>query len=174
MHEHIVKMQIWCNAWTFRIINTKPIPKISQNLHQFWKTPKIFKKTQNLDLNAWNAWRMRDREIIPNDLRQENAKNHMGRRFWERRGCLGGEETNSVERDQGEMKRKSRRSFIYKNHKAWQMEMCQEVLRFKMCEKAVEELSRICREVSNCCRDCLKTVFSEKKNTNMNAIKHVI
>ena len=88
-------MQMWCNAWTFRIIYTKSISKISQKLHQFWKTPKIFKKTQNLDLNAW---RMRDREIIPSDLRQEKAENHMGWRFWERRGCLGGKETDSIER----------------------------------------------------------------------------
>ena len=112
MHEHIVKMQMWCNAWTFRIIYTKHIPKISQKLHQFWKTPKFFKKTQNLDLNVRNAWRMRDSEIIPSDLRQEKDENHVGWRFWERRGCLGGEETDSVKRDQGEEKRKLHRSFI--------------------------------------------------------------
>ena len=55
---------------------------------------------------------MRDREIIPSDLRQGKAKNHVGWRFSERRGCLGGEETDFVKRDWGEVKRKSRRSFI--------------------------------------------------------------
>ena len=79
-----VIMQMWCNAWTFRIIYTKPIPKISQKLQKI-------SKTQNLDLNAWNAWRMRDKEIIPSYLRQGKAKNHMGWRFWERIECLRGE-----------------------------------------------------------------------------------
>ena len=31
-----------------------------------------------------------------------------------------------------------------------------------------------CREVSRSCRDCLKTVFQEEKNTDMNAIKNAI
>ena len=47
----------------------------SQKLH------KTLSKTQNLDLNAWNAWRMRDKEIIPSDLRQEKAENHVCWRF---------------------------------------------------------------------------------------------
>ena len=29
-----------------------------------------------------------------------------------------------------------------------------------------------CREVSRSCRDCLKRVFQEEKNTDMNTIKH--
>ena len=49
--------------------------------------------------------RMSEREIIPSDLRQEKAENHVGWRFWERRECLGGEKTNSIERDRGEVKK---------------------------------------------------------------------
>ena len=48
----------------------------SQTVHKNFinlKNPKFFSKTQNLDLNAW---RMRDKEIIPSDLRQEKAENH--------------------------------------------------------------------------------------------------
>ena len=100
MHEHV-------GSFT-----QNPSQKFHKNFINFKKSLKIFKKNQNLDLNAWNAWRMKDREIISSDLRQEKAKTHVGWRFWERRGCLGDEETDSVERDQGEVKRKSRRSFI--------------------------------------------------------------
>ena len=100
MHEHL-------GSFT-----QKPSQKIHKNFINFEKPPKIFKKTQNLDLNAWNAWRMRDRKIIPSDLRQEKVENHVGCWFWERRGCLGGEETDFVEKDRGEVKRKSHRSFI--------------------------------------------------------------
>ena len=42
----------------------------SQKLHKIFinfEKPQKFSKTQNLDLNAWNAWRMRDRENIPSD-----------------------------------------------------------------------------------------------------------
>ena len=55
---------------------------------------------------------MRDKEIIPSDLRQEKAENHMGWRFWERRMCLGGEKTEkNRERSRGN-EEKSHRSFI--------------------------------------------------------------
>ena len=40
----------------------------SQKLHKTFinfEKPQKISKTQNLDLNAWNAWRMRDKEIIP-------------------------------------------------------------------------------------------------------------
>ena len=43
---------------------TQKVHKNSINL----KNPKKFSKTQNLDLNAW---RIRDKEIIPSDLRQK-------------------------------------------------------------------------------------------------------
>ena len=42
-------------------------------------------------------------------------------------------------------------------------------------EKKLKRLNRLpsCREVLRSCRDCLKTVFKEEKNTDMNAIKYV-
>ena len=42
----------------------------SQKFHKTFinfEKPQNFLKTQNLDLNAWNAWRMRDKEIILGD-----------------------------------------------------------------------------------------------------------
>ena len=55
-----------------------PSQKFHKNFINFEKPPKKNSKTQNLDLNAW---RMRDKEIIPSDLRQEKAENHVGWRF---------------------------------------------------------------------------------------------
>ena len=57
---------------------SKTYPKILTITHQFWKTPKKYQKPQNLGLNAWNAWRMREKEHIPSDLKQGNAENHVG------------------------------------------------------------------------------------------------
>ena len=39
-----VKMQMECNAWSYSIKNTTTNPTISQNTHQFSKTPKISMK----------------------------------------------------------------------------------------------------------------------------------
>ena len=44
----------------FKIKSLKPIPKFQQKLNNFEK-PKIFSKTQNLDLNAWKARGMREK-----------------------------------------------------------------------------------------------------------------
>ena len=67
------------------------IQNTSQKFHKNFinlKTPIFFSKTPNLDRNGW---KMRDKEIIPSNLRQEKAKNHVDWRFWERGVCLGGE-----------------------------------------------------------------------------------
>ena len=90
----------------------KQHPKISPKLHQFEKPKKKKSKTQNLDLNAWNAWRMRDKEIIPSDLRQEKAENHMDWSFWERRVCLGGEKVENNRERSRRSDLKSRGTFI--------------------------------------------------------------
>ena len=45
---------------------------------------------------------------------------------------------------------------------------------YRYCDKeSTKRLDRqpTCREVSSSCRDCLKTVFQEEKNIDMNAIK---
>ena len=42
----------------------------SQKLHKTFinfEKPQNFQTTQNLDLNAWNAWRMKGREVKPSD-----------------------------------------------------------------------------------------------------------
>ena len=50
----------------------------SQKFHKNFINFEKHQKHQNLDLNAW---RMRHKEIIPSDLRQEKAENHVSWRF---------------------------------------------------------------------------------------------
>ena len=117
----------------------------SQKFHKNFINFEKHQKHQNLDLNVWNAWRMSEREIVPSDLRQEKAKNHVGLR--EKR-VFGRWKDRFYRERSGRSEEKSCKSFIYKNHKAQQIERCREVSRFKTHEKAIEGLSRICREVS--------------------------
>ena len=91
----------------------KTHPKNFTKTSSILKNLKKISNTQNLDLNAWNVWRMSERKIIPSDLRQEKAENHVGWRFWERREYLEGEKIDSVDRDQGEMK-KNRAKPLYR------------------------------------------------------------
>ena len=55
-------------------LNKNPIPKFQQKLNNFEK-PQNFQKPQNLGLNAWI---IREKEIIPSDLKQGKAENHVG------------------------------------------------------------------------------------------------
>ena len=71
--------------------NQKPIPNFNNNSSILKNPQKNFQKPQNLSLNAWYAWRMREKEHIPSDLKQGKAENHVGWRFRGRRKCLGGE-----------------------------------------------------------------------------------
>ena len=56
MHDHIASNK------------QHPTQNFHKNLKSF-QNPKNFKKTQNLGLNVWNAWRMKDLEHLPSDLR---------------------------------------------------------------------------------------------------------
>ena len=56
----------------------KTHPKNFTKTSSILKKPKKISKTQNLDLNAWNAWRMSKREIIPSDLRQVKGRKSRG------------------------------------------------------------------------------------------------
>ena len=51
------------------------------------KNPKKFQKPQNLGLNARNAWRMKEKEHVPSDLKQGKAENQVGWRIKGRRKC---------------------------------------------------------------------------------------
>ena len=97
MHEHLESF------------TQNPSQKFHKNFINFEKPQKVFKITQNVVLNAW---RMSDKEIIPSDLRQEKAENHMGWRFWERRECLGGEKTENNQERLRRNEEKSRKTFI--------------------------------------------------------------
>ena len=139
MHEHIVKMQMWCNAWTFRIIYTKPIPKISPKLHQFRKTPKKFQKPKNRGL-MHEEWRIKD----PYQRRKawSRLKSKWGRwrgrvrSVWERNKRV------SVERDRWEMKKIALMLYIEKHEARW-IKRYWEVSSFKFSpDKAIKELSR--------------------------------
>ena len=72
-------------------------PKNFTKYSSIFKNPKIFKKTQNLGLNVWNACKMKDLEHLQSDLTLDKAKNLVGKEFWERKECLGSENTVSIE-----------------------------------------------------------------------------
>ena len=97
-------MQLWCNAWTFRIIDTKPIPKFHKTFINFEKPQKNFKnpkprsKCVKCMKNEWKRDHTKWFEI------RKGWKSH-GFEVWERRKCLGGEKIDSVKKDQGEVRR---------------------------------------------------------------------
>ena len=43
---NIVIMHMWCNAWSFKLIEATPNPKVFTKSHQFWKIPKNSSKTK--------------------------------------------------------------------------------------------------------------------------------
>ena len=55
-------------------LNKNPCQNFNKN-STILNNPKIFQKPQNLGLNAWI---MREKEIIPSDLKHGKAENHVG------------------------------------------------------------------------------------------------
>jgi len=47
MHENIVKMKMWYNAWWFKNIFTKTNLTILWKTQQFWKTPNFHQKPKS-------------------------------------------------------------------------------------------------------------------------------
>ena len=47
----------------------KPVPKISQKLQNFWKTPKFIKKIPKFKSQTWNAWKSERKKILPEEER---------------------------------------------------------------------------------------------------------
>ena len=78
----------------FKIKSLKPIPKFLQKLNNF-------EKPQNLDLNAWNAWIMREKEIIPSNWKQGKAENHVDLKVLREKWVFGRWGDGSIERDRG-------------------------------------------------------------------------
>ena len=78
-------------------LNKNPFQNFSKN-SKILKNPKNFQKPQNLGLNAWNAWIMREKEIIPSDLKQGKVENH-GFEGFERKGVYGRWGDEFVERE---------------------------------------------------------------------------
>ena len=88
----------------FKIKSLKPIPKFQQKLNNFEK-PQNFSKTQNLDLNAWKARGMREKQIIPSDLKQGKVENHVGLKVLREKWVFGRWGDGFVERDWGKWER---------------------------------------------------------------------
>ena len=70
-----------------------PSQKFHKNSTNFEKSQKIFKKNQNLYINAWNPWRMRDKKHSRSKKNDLEAKNLLGREFEVRKKGLRGEKT---------------------------------------------------------------------------------
>ena len=71
----------------------------SQNFNKhstILKNLKIFQKSQNLGLNAWI---MREKEIIPSDLKQGKAENHVGLKVLGEKWVFGRWGDKSVKRE---------------------------------------------------------------------------
>ena len=85
MHENIVIMHVWCNAWIFKIKSSKTNPKF----HQFLKNPKNFQKPKILGFKTWNAckWRRLEAYQVKKNLKKlENPKGRgleLVREVWE-------------------------------------------------------------------------------------------
>ena len=47
----------------------KPVPKISQKLQKFWKTPKFIKKIPKFKSEMWNAWESERKKILQEEER---------------------------------------------------------------------------------------------------------
>ena len=78
MHDHITS-------------NKKNLTQKFIRISKVFKNPKKFKKTQNLGLNAWNAWKVKDLEHLPSDLILDKVEKPVGKEFRERKECLEGE-----------------------------------------------------------------------------------
>ena len=91
-----------------------------------------------------NEWK-RD---IPEEENVLWDRKTLGLEVWSVRERFGKMRRRKLSREIEEKWRKFAWTLYKEKHKAWWIERCQEVLSFKTCELSVEELSRICREVS--------------------------
>ena len=97
---------MWCNAWSFKLIEATPIPK---NLHKNFidfEQPQSLSKSQKLGQKIWNAWERgrnqhtRWRKMI---LR---PKIEWGGSLECLRDVLGGKEAERIERNESEIARR--------------------------------------------------------------------
>ena len=101
---NIVKMQMECNAWSYSIKNTTSNLKISQETHQFSKTPKNFKKTQ------------KSRSKCMKCMKNEGLRDHTK---WEMHN-LGWKPSGEGERVEGKVFGKGEKNFLSRrNEKEW-------------------------------------------------------
>ena len=91
-----------------------------------------------------NEWK-RDISEEENDLWDRKK---LGLEVWSVRERFGKMRRRKLSREIEEKWRKFMWTLYKEKHKAWWIERCQEVSSFKTCELSIEELSRICREVS--------------------------
>ena len=85
--------------------------KFHKNSTNFEKPQKIF-KNQNLYLNAWNAWKMRDKEHTRSKKNDLEAKKLLGREFEVRKKGLGVEKTQKYRERLSRMRSESHGSYL--------------------------------------------------------------
>ena len=80
MHDNIVIMLMWCNAWDFKIKSLKPIPKFEHKLNNFEK-PQNFSKTPNPRFQNLKCMNMRDWNLTKWRKTWKSLKKPWGRRL---------------------------------------------------------------------------------------------
>ena len=88
-----------------------PSQKFYKNSTNFEK-PKKFSKAQNLYLNAWNAWRMRDKDHTRCKKNYLKAEKLLGREFEVRKRGFGRWRVCRSQERSREMKKNSRGSYL--------------------------------------------------------------
>ena len=148
MHENIVKMQVLCNRWWFKIIQTKTHPK------NFAKTSTILKKSQKFSKTS--KVRSKDMKCMINEreniiLEKKNdlkAEDLLGMRFRVKERWLGRRgDVFCRERSRRNEENIAQTLFIGTPVSRW-IERYWDLLRLKTREIAIKQLSRICWEVS--------------------------
>ena len=148
MHENIVKMQMLCNAWWFKIIQTKTHAKNFAKTSKILKNHKKFQKPQKMGQNIWNAWLMSKKSSYQRRKIDLEAEDFLGMRFGVRKKGFGRwKDTNYQERSRRNERNVTRTLYIEIPVSRW-IERCRDLSRIKMREIAIEQLLRICLEVS--------------------------
>ena len=83
----------------------KPVPKISQKLQNFWKTPKFIKKSQKLGQKHEMHEKMKERRSYQKKKDQSRLKT-LGNEVWSEREVIRKRKRRFLSREIGEKWRK--------------------------------------------------------------------
>ena len=93
-----VIMHMWCNVRCLKVIFIKPIPKISQKLHQFWKPQSLSRipKVRSENMNCMIEW---VKKSILEERRWSWGRKTLGKGVWSERNVFGRWEDTKVSRE---------------------------------------------------------------------------